>query len=147
MNKNIRFIDDLTSDVMIEVKGKDLKELFSNIAGALFSIICEIKYVKPAESTEIEVEGTDEKDLLFNWLQELISRVDIEERFFSKFEILDISEVEAKDGEKKLILKARIWGEPFKPELSRTLVKAVTYYNFDLKNTKDGFVARVAFDI
>lgn len=140
--KKFRFIENLTSDVMIEVYGKDLKELFSNAAYALFSIICEVKKVVPADSIELEVEGKDEKDLLFNWLQELISMVDIEESFFSKFDILKITKTA-----NIFKLKARIWGEPAKPELSGTLVKAVTYYNFDLKKTKEGWIAMVAFDI
>ena len=38
-------------------------------------------------SVDVEVKGEDKEDLLFNWLQEIIAAVDIEEKFFSKFEI------------------------------------------------------------
>ena len=42
-----RFIDKLKSDVMFEAYGKNLKGLFENAALALFSVICDIKKVKP----------------------------------------------------------------------------------------------------
>ena len=45
-----KFLDDITSDVMFEAYGKDLKELFENAAEALFSVICKIKKVKPKET-------------------------------------------------------------------------------------------------
>ncbi len=133
-----KFIDDLTSDVMFEAYGKDLKELFENSAEALFSVICEIKQVKPKKGLYLEVGGRDLKDLMFNWLQELISLVDTEEMFFSRFEIQEIDEKH---------LKARIWGEPISPGKSGTLVKGVTYYSFRVEKAGKGWKARVACDI
>jgi SHS2 domain-containing protein len=133
-----RFIEDLTSDVMFEAFGKDLKELFRNAAEALLSVICDIRRVKPEKSLLVEVKGRDAKDLLLNWLQELISRVDTDEMFFSGFEILEM------DGRR---LKARVRGESVSPGKSGTLVKGVTYYNFSLEKTKKGWRARVACDI
>lgn len=133
-----KFIDDLTSDVMFEAFGKDLKELFQNSAEAMLSIICEIRQVKPEKTLDVSVRGRDLKDLMFNWLQELISLVDTEEMFFSRFEIQEIDEKH---------LKARIWGEPISPEKSGTLVKGVTLYNFRVEKAGKGWKARVACDI
>jgi len=133
-----RFIDDLTSDVMFEAYGKTEKELFENAGLALLDVICEIKQVKPEKSLQISVKGKDLKDLLFNWLQELIALVDTEEMFFSSFEIQEISSKS---------LKAKISGEPITPEKSGTLVKGVTYYNFKLEKTEKGLKARVVCDI
>lgn len=133
-----RFIEDLTSDIMFEAFGKDENELFRNAAEALFSVICEIKQVKPAKSLQVSVKGKDLKDLLFNWLQKLIALVDTEEMFFSRFEIQQIS---------KKNLRAKIQGEPISPGKSGTLVKGVTYYNFALEKTGNGWMARVVCDI
>ena len=41
-----KFIDDLTSDVLFEAYGKDLKELYANAAEAMFSIICQTEKVE-----------------------------------------------------------------------------------------------------
>lgn len=133
-----KFIDDLTSDVMFEAYGKDLKEVFENAASALFSVICQCDKVEPKIKKEIVVEADDAKGLMIDWLQELIARVDIEELFFSKFEILEISETR---------LKANVYGDEIKPELGETVVKAVTYHQFKFEKTEEGYVVRVVLDI
>jgi len=133
-----KFIDDLTSDVMFEAYGKDLKEVFENAALALFSVICQIKKVKHKITKDVVIEAEDAKELMINWLQELIARVDIEELFFSKFEIEEISNTK---------LKAKVYGDKAKPEFGETVVKAVTYYKFKFEKTEDGYVARISLDI
>jgi len=133
-----QFIDDLTSDVMFEAYGKNLKELFANAAEALFSVICQIKKVAPKEKEEFEIKAEKIEDLMINWLQGLIAIVDTEQKFFSKFEVIEIDENH---------LIARLHGEPIRPELGETVVKAVTYYKYKFEKTKDGYKARVSLDI
>lgn len=133
-----KILDEITSDVMFEVYGRNEKELFENAAEALFSVICEIKEVKPKTCIEVKVRGKDLKDLLYNWLQQLIGLVDVEEMFFSKFNIEDISNTK---------ILAECYGEPISPEKSGTVVKAVTYYAFNLERTKKGYKAIVSVDI
>ena len=136
--KKYRFIDDLTSDVMFEAYGKTLKALFENAAEALLSVICQIRKVRPRVEREIEMEADSVGELMFDWLQELIARVDVEDMFFSRFEVTEISETR---------LKARIWGEEADPGKGETVVKALTYYGYKFEKVKDGFRARVAMDI
>ena len=83
-----KFIDNITSDVMFEVYGKDLKELFENSGLALFSIICDLKKIKPEIKKEIILESDNVEDLLIKWLQTLIAVVDTDELFLSKFKII-----------------------------------------------------------
>lgn len=136
--ERFRFVDDLTSDVMIEVYGRDLKELFENAALGMFSVICQIPKIKPEKVIEIEVRAESLEDLMIAWLQELIARVDIDGMFFSKFEVLEVDENH---------LKAKVYGEEAKPEKGGTLVKAVTYYKYKFEKSKNGYKVRVAFDI
>jgi len=133
-----KFVDDLTSDVLFEAYGKDLKELFINAAFALFSVMCQIEKIKPDLKKDVEVKGEDVKDLMFNWLQKLISLVDTEEMFFSKFEISEIDEKH---------LKAKCFGEEVTKEKGGTHVKAVTYYKFNFEKTKKGYKVTVSLDI
>lgn len=133
-----RFIDDLTSDVMFEAYGKDLKEVFANAAEAMFKVICQIEKVKPSRHVLVKADGDNSHELMFAWLQELIAMVDIKEMFFSKFDILEISEKH---------IKARCWGEKATPEKGGTVVKAVTLYKYLFEKTPDGYLARVALDI
>ena len=133
-----KFLNVITSDVMFEAYGKDPKELFQNAAEALFSVICKIKQVKPKEKEEFEVKANNLEDLMINWLQALIAIVDTEEKFFSKYEIVEIDETH---------LKAKLYGEPIKPELGETVVKAVTMYKFKLEKTGKGYKVTVSLDI
>ena len=133
-----KFISDLTSDVLFESYGKTKKEMFENSAKALFSVICNVKKVKPLEKKEVEINAPSLKELLFNWLQEMIALVDTEQMFFSKFVVEKISDKS---------LKAKIYGEPISPEKGETVVKAVTYYKFNVEETEKGYKATVSMDI
>ncbi len=133
-----KFLDKIKSDVMFEAYGTDLKELFENAAVALLSVICKTNKVKPEKSEIIEIKGEKLEDLMINWLQGLISIVDVEEMFFSKIEIEEITETN---------VKAKLSGEPIRPELGETVVKAVTYYNYKLEKTKKGYKVTVSLDI
>jgi len=131
-----KFLKDLTSDVMFEAYGKTLKNVFENAALALSEVTCHD--IKPKESIKIEVRGEDAEELMHNWLQELIARIDIEEMFFSRFKILEINEKH---------LKAKCYGEPMSRGKGETVVKGVTNYKYKLEKTREGYVARVALDI
>ena len=133
-----RFVRDLTSDVMFEAYGKSRKELFENAALAVLEVICQLDKVEPKTDVEVVVEGKDEKDLLFNWLQAVIAEVDIRQMFFSKVEVVDISDKR---------MSAIFYGEEMVPEKGETVVKAVTYYGFSLVKGKEGYIATVSLDI
>jgi len=133
-----KIIDDLTSDVMFEAYGKGLKELFENAAEAMFSIICKVDKVEKKKPIKVKVDADGVEDLMIKWLQELIAVVDTEEMFLSKFNIKNIDEKH---------LEAECFGEEISPEKGETVVKAVTYYNFNLEKTKDGYKACVTLDI
>jgi len=133
-----KFLDDITSDVMFEVYGGNLKELFQNAAEALFSVICKIKKVKPEEGEEFLIRADNLENLMINWLQALIAIVDTEQKFFSKFEIKEIDETH---------VRAKLYGEPIRPELGGTVVKAVTMYKYKLEKTDKGYKVMVSLDI
>ena len=123
---------------MFEAYGKDLKELFTNAAEALLSVICNIKKVQPKQADEFLFKAENAEDLMINWLNGIIAIVDVEQKFFSKVEIGEIDENH---------LKAKLYGEPTKPELGETVVKAVTMYKYKLEKTDKGYKVRVSLDI
>lgn len=133
-----KFIQGLTSDVMYEAYGKDLKELFENAAMALLSVICKIDEVEPKDKEGFAIKGTSLEELMINWLQAIIAIVDTEERFYSKVEVKDVDEDH---------VVANLYGEPITPEKGDTVVKAVTYYKFKLEQDKKGYKVTVSLDI
>ena len=133
-----RYINDLTSDVMFEAYGMNLKELFNNAATAMFTIFCKIDRVMPKKKILVEIKGQNKEELMKAWLQELIALVDIEEKFFSRFDIIKIDEQH---------LKAEIYGETISPEKGNTVVKAVTNYGFEMGKKGKKLFVRFSLDI
>ena len=133
-----KILEDLTSDVMFEAYGKDLKEVFSNAAQALLSIICKIKEVESTKSINIKVKAKNPSELMFSFLQEIIAQVDLKTMFFSKITITKIN---------KTSLEAKLYGEPIVPEKGETVVKALTNYKYEFKKTKNGYKVTAVFDI
>lgn len=133
-----RFIKDLTSDVMYEAYGKTSSEIFENSGEALFDIICNRSKISEEKSVEIEVLGDNLEDLMINWLQALIASVDIDEMFYKRFHIKEISETR---------LVAECFGEEVSKEKGETVVKAVTYHNFKFEKNENGYLTRVVLDI
>lgn len=136
--KKYKFIDNLTSDVMYEAYGKNLKEVFENAAIALLSVICKIDKVKPEKKSEYEFKAENAGELMINWLQGIIAIIDTEQMFFSKVEVKEIDEQK---------VKARFYGESIRPELGETVVKAVTYYKYKFEKIDKGYKATVSLDI
>jgi SHS2 domain-containing protein len=139
--KKFEFIEGLTSDVMFRAYGKTLEELLENAALAMFSVTCDVENVKPKKFVKIVVEGEDEEDLTYNWLSELLTVHEIENMFFSKFD------VEVEKNEKGYRALGKAYGETIETKNILTVVKAVTYHEFSVKKEKDRWVATVVLDI
>jgi SHS2 domain-containing protein len=111
----------------------------------MFEGMTDLSSVKPEVEDSVEVEGYDEKALLYNWLEALLVKFEITTHLCSRFKIAHIEKTQ--DG---LKLKAEVWGEPFDPQrhLSKVGVKAVTYHRMEiLKNDKHGVTVKFILDI
>lgn len=135
-----KFLEDLTSDILFEAYGKNLKELFENSAIALFSVICEIEKVKPTEKIEIEFKGVTLEETLYNFLSNLIAETEINELFLSKFNVIINKEDSTYKG------KVIAYGEKITPNKGKTVVKAITYYKFKVEKNRI-YKAKVSLDI
>ena len=133
-----KFIDELKSDVLFEAYGKDLKELFENAAEALISVICQLDKVEPTEMEEFEMKGKDIEDTMWNWLSGLIAVVDTEQKFFSKIEVEEVDETH---------VRAKLWGEPIRPEIGETVVKSLTNYKYNVEKKGKSYKATISLDI
>lgn len=121
-----------TSDVTIECWAPTLEKAFEEAALATLEVMVDTSLVKPLESVEVSVGGIDMKELLLSWVGRLIALVDINQQFYSKFEVKEISE--APDG---FSLNGNAWGETIdlarhKP---RTGVKAMTYADMRIEQS------------
>lgn len=137
--KKFRIIDH-TGDLGILVYGRDLEELFSNAGEAFFDIITDVQRVRESTERIIRVEGPNLEDLMVRWLGELLYIHDVDGLLFRSFWIDEL-----RDGS----LKARARGEAFdeKRHVMKTEMKAVTYHKIQVKEEKEGWSARIIFDL
>ncbi len=138
-----RFLEH-TADVIIEVKGKDLKEIFREAARAISDFMVFIDRIDPKERKEIYVEGESIEDLLVNFLTELLALLDSELFIWKDVEINEFGE---KGG--KYFLKAVAIGEEYSQEKHgyKGYIKAITYHRMELKRENEGYLLRFVIDI
>ncbi len=117
------------SDAYIAAYGRSLEEAFQNAALAMFEVMTDTHKIEQRIEDKIFVDGWDEKALLYNWLEQLLLKFEIERKLYSKF---DVSELIHTDNEWKL--RATAFGELFDTSKHepRTEVKAVTYHQMEM---------------
>jgi SHS2 domain-containing protein len=123
LNRGFRFHEH-TADITIECWAPTLETAFEEAALATFEVILDTSTVSPVQSIAIVSQGFDLQELLVEWIGKLISLIDIDGYFYSKFEIDEISK-----GPDGFTLKGCAMGEAidFDKHVTRTEVKAMTY--------------------
>ena len=126
------------ADIAFEAYGKTLNEVFENSAYAFFDMTCNPKTIKQKIKKEIKLQDKDIKNLLYNFLSELVFLKDSKQLIFNKVKVV------IKDNK----LKAVLYGDKIdyeKQEL-RNDIKAITFHLFNLEKNKN-YKARVVVDI
>lgn len=133
-------IIDHTADIGIIVYGADFKQLVSNAALALFSLITDVENIERKLKHHIEINSENRDDLFVEWLNELIYLFDAEHLLFNRFDIDKLDNNQ---------LKAVCFGEKFNSSRHRIKmgVKAATYHMLEISGDSRGYKAQVIFDI
>lgn len=128
-----------TADVGLRIRGTDLPELFVNAALGMWTLIVpDIEAVEPVVTREIELQAMDMEVLLVDWLSELLFLHETEHEVYSQFAVHDISPTH---------LRAEIRGGPVHGHTLRKHIKAVTFNDLSIEETREGFTATVVFDV
>jgi SHS2 domain-containing protein len=137
--KRFEFLDH-TADIGVVVYGEDLKTLFENAGEAFFHLVTDLRKVRRRIERRIEIKGKSLECLMVDWLGELLYLHDAQHLLFKSFQVESVGE----DG-----LRARVKGEPFQEgvHVIKTQVKAVTYHQIEVRQEKEGWRARVIFDL
>jgi SHS2 domain-containing protein len=139
MKKAFEIIDH-TADIGIIAYGTDVRELFSNAALALFSLITELESIEEKSHLNLKVSSEDGDSLLVEWLNELIYFFDAKHLLFNRFDIESLTLNE---------LKSICHGEVFDPAKHKIKrgVKAATYHMLKLDKDSEGYRAQIILDI
>ena len=100
-----------TADVYIAAFGATMEEAFGNAALATFEVMTDTQKVNQGRPEAMEVEAEDEYALLYNWLEALVVKFEVNGMLYSKFDVHSIKETAT--GFK---LKATVHGEKFDPQ-------------------------------
>lgn len=132
-----------TTDVLIEASGGSLGEVFSNAAKGLIDTMVEIDKVNELSKVDFELKGSDLENLLYNWLEEVLLKVELDEMVFSSFNV----EITERNGEHRLKGTGRGEHLDLEKHNPKTEVKAVTYHRMEIRKERDKFIAQFLLDI
>ena len=133
-------IIDHTADIGLKAYGKDLKELFVNVAYGMFDILADLKNVRLKESINIKVKAPNIEELFLSWLSELLYQYNSKRIIFKKFSIDKLSQNST---------TAKVKGEKLnlKRHRLKTEIKAVTYHELKVRKVKNIWQGQVIFDV
>ena len=132
-----------TGDIGIRAYGDTLEELFINAAQGLLEAIADLTTVGTTTQTAIEVSAESLEELMVAWLDELNFQHEVEETFFQRVEIREMSEAPYR-------LAGIAYGEPvdFTKHVVYTEIKSITYHQLFVELTSDNrWTAQVIFDL
>ncbi len=135
------YLDEITGDGEFIVRAKTLDELLSESGKALVGLMYDTEKLSKNKRIEIEARGETPKELVYNWLTEILFLQDTENFFFKEFNV----KVKFEGGEYRA--EGMGYGQDGDPSLVESYVKAVTMHNFYVKETKHGWEARIVVDL
>ena len=130
-----------TADLKFQAYGESIEECFINSSYALKSIFIEGP-VKPIIKEEIDVFGKDLESLLYNFLEEFLGIMDVDNFLLSKVLNLTI-----KKGSEGYELHSEVIGDNIKNYQIQGSVKAITYNEMFVKQEGNGYLSQVVVDV
>ncbi|VVC00469.1 Protein archease [uncultured archaeon] len=146
-----KFLPDVAiADLAFRAEGRTREELFANCGLALMSAMANAAKIKAKVHRVIEVDGKGDKELLYNFLEELVYLKDTEGVLFRKFKVRISQGKNKKDGAREMSLSAECAGDSLKAIGRENLlndVKAITMHMFEVRREKGKWGATVVVDI
>jgi riboflavin kinase / FMN adenylyltransferase len=124
------------ADWAIRVSGDSQRQLFARCAAAMFALEDADPSQPISLAREVNVLAEDAPELLVSWLNRLLLGQELDGALYTRFEIHEISPVG---------LRGVAYGYPGAP--AHTAIKAVTFYDLDVRQTGEGWTATVTFDV
>lgn len=129
--------------------GKDLNECFENAALALSNIITKEK-VKSTKTKKIRVQGKNSRNLLYNYLEEILILIDVYDLLISNIKSIKILGSGPNLMKRKYELEAEIMGDDIKNYKTKE-IKSITYKEMSIHQEvikgKFTFVCQVVVDV
>jgi SHS2 domain-containing protein len=138
-----RFLDHVT-DALVEAWGETLEEAFSQAGLALFETMLDTKSVQLYSSTELHVSGHDERELLYNYLEELLLLFEIKQLAIGRVSITSVAE-----SRPDIILAGKATGEPYdrRKHGGKVEIKGITYHLMEIEKRPERVTVKFLLDL
>ena len=132
-----------TTDAYIEAGGSTFEAALENSGLALFDTMCDLTSIRNELHDVITVEGFDDLELIYNWLESLLLKFELERKVYSKLRVSLGKEPQS------LKLNAQAYGEFFdrRKHGAKVEVKAVTYHRMEVFHQENRVVIRFILDL
>ena len=133
-----------TTDAYIESVGATFEDALQNAALALFDTMCDLNSIKPQLREVIVLEGADRLGLIYNWLESLLLKFELEGKVYNHFQVSLTSEPGG-----GLKARATADGEFFdrRRHHAKVEVKAVTYHKMEVVEEDGSTIIRFILDL
>lgn len=131
------------ADTGVRGIGSTLGKAFEECAKAMFSVMVELKEVKARKEIKVNVKAGNEKELLVEWLNELLYESSVKEMVFSEFK------VKIEKSERGVKLKGKALGEKInlKKHHFNTEVKGASYSGLKVDEKNGKFLVQCIVDV
>lgn len=136
MNKRYEFLEH-TADIKFRLYGKNLKDIFENAVRAMSEILAKGNQIKSVERKHSRVEGKDDKETLYNLIDEVVYLLDAE-NFIAAKAVVSL---------RKGFIEVLFYGDNSERYKDLDHVKAATYSEMYINQTKKGWEAQVVVDV
>ncbi len=138
-----RFLEHVT-DAFIEAWGETFEKALAQAAAGLFETMVDVKAVRPIVTLDIDASGHDELELLYDWLEQLLLKFEIDRMVLGEFDVKDVVRKE-----NMLTLTAAVKGEKYEPHRhgGKVEVKGVTYHLMSVEKIRERTVVRFILDL
>ena len=139
LRKDFEFFEH-TADTGLRVTGKTLEELLVNAGRGLVVLLVEQSPITSIETRSISVNASSPEGLLRSWLKELLFWFATDRFLPGDYHLDLVSSTE---------VRGRVLGERLDPSrhAQGAEVKGITYHQFSVQQTADGWEASVIFDV
>ncbi|MDO8564234.1 MAG: archease [Nanoarchaeota archaeon] len=127
---------DHTADIKVKVNGKTLNEIFENSVKAISQYVSGNQRIASKKGKVIEVKGTDNESLLYNFIDEILYLIDAES-------FIPVKATVTMRGNN---LKAELYGDSTK-SYNLDHIKAATYAEMIIKKVNNNWEAIFVLDV
>jgi SHS2 domain-containing protein len=138
-----RLLEHVT-DAFVEAWGETLEEAFSQAGRSLFDTMLEVKSVRTNTNVEIQTSGHDEKELLYNYLEELLLLFEVKQLALGEFSVGLITPTLG-----EIRLEGKAGGEPYDRTRhnGKVEVKGITYHLMEIEKHPRKVTVRFLLDL